>query len=399
MYEKPLEGVLADLIEELRADKKSGEFESDFDRAARARRRGSRYVGPGADTSLVQHVADGGEIRAPQPSWTAHSKRYSGGLSGVMTKALAEGTGSSGGYLVPEEVSAEVMRLVRARSAIMRLGPRTVPVKNRLSVVSLSTGASAAYVAENATIPTSEQTFAETGLLSPKTLAALTPISTRLLRDASESPSVEQVIREDLAEVLALRQDLAFVQGPGGSEPLGFVNHAGLTPARNLGVNGRAIDFDDLKAMVAAVRMQNAPFERPGWLFHPHLLSRLELLKDGDGRYLADAGLLSFAPTGAGGTLLGYRFATSTQIPVNVTTGSSTDTSYIVFGSDWQEAWVGENESLSIEASSEASYTPDGGTTWISSWQNQQVVFRASPTHDFALRRPQFFTVMQGVRP
>ncbi len=67
--------------------------------------------------------------------------------------------------------------------------------------------------------------------------------------------------------------------------------------------------------------------------------------------------------------------------------------------SDGQEAWVGEGDNLSIEASGEASYTPDGGTTWVSAFQNRQTLFRAVVRHDIALRRPQWFLTMTGVRP
>jgi hypothetical protein len=81
------------------------------------------------------------------------------------------------------------------------------------------------------------------------------------------------------------------------------------------------------------------------------------------------------------------------------TTGSSTDTTEVYFASDWNECWIGEEQTLVIEVSAEASYTPDGGTTWVSAWQNRQHVFRAVTTHDIALRRPQFFSVLTGVRP
>ena len=146
-----------------------------------------------------------------------------------MTKALAEGApGSAGGYLVRQEVAADVMELLRARSAVMGLGPTVLQVAKVLGVVSLSSGATAYYVAENAAIVPSEPTFAETALLAPKALTALVPISNRLLRDA-DNPSVEEVIRRDLAEVLALRADLAFLRGTGlGGEPLGIRNKPGV---------------------------------------------------------------------------------------------------------------------------------------------------------------------------
>jgi HK97 family phage major capsid protein len=360
-------------------------------------RLGSRYVGPDADESLVDHVSKGGTIRtAKRPGQRFETK----GLGALMTKALSEGTGAAGGYLVPQQVAAEVMTMLRARSAVARLGPKVVPVARTLAVTSISTGASAYYVAENAAIPVSEQTFAQTPLLTPKELAALVPVSNRLLHDAAISPAVEQVLRQDLAEIMALRQDLAFIQGTGtGGEPLGIIHTGGLTPAPSLGPDGGIPDFDDLKTLVGTLRLQNAPFLQPGWIFNPVILGTLEKLKDSTGRYLADAGLLTFDPTGGGGTLLGYPFATTTQIPTNLTVGENSDTTYVIFGSDWaSEAWIGENEALTIEASPTATYTPDGGTTWVSAWQNRQTVFRAVIVHDFALRRPQLFSVMSGVR-
>jgi HK97 family phage major capsid protein len=205
-------------------------------------------------------------------------------------------------------------------------------------------------------------------------------------------------VRDDLAEVIALRADLAFLRGTGtANEPTGIRNTAGLTAAPNLGTNGATPTFDHLKDLVANIRAQNAPFAKPGWVFNPRLLNTLEKVKDTTGHYLAESDLLTFA-TGGGGTLLGYPFVTTTQIPINLTTGTSSDTSEIYFGSDWNELFIGENDALRIELSAEASYSVDG-TTWNSAFQQNQTLFRAVTCHDVGLRRPQLFSVMTGVRP
>lgn len=369
-------------------------------------RRPSRFADENADPDVLDAIAGGGGVRrgrVVEPE-DAVERRRSGrrqglGVAATMTKALAEGTGAAGGFLVDPEVSDEIVKLIRARSAVRRLGPRTVPVKKELSVTSLSTGASASWVAENAAIPISEQTFAQAVLLRPKELAALVPVSNRLLRDAAENPDVEDVIRSDLAEVLALREDLTFLRGTGtGNEPTGVRNTSGLTPAPSLGANGAAPTFDHLKDMVANLRVANAPFSRPGWAFHPRTLNALEKLKDGQGRYLAEAGLLTFDATGGGGTLLNFPFVTTTQIPVNLTAGTNNDTSEIYFSSDWQEFWIGENLELEIAVSGETTYDQGGGV-FVSAFQARQHVFRAVRAEDCALRRPQLFSVMTGVRP
>lgn len=372
---------------------------------------GSRFAGPGASPDVVKHLASGGSI-GPEgqfrtaPTLDGHGgniavggvKAGGGGLSGIMSKALAEGTGSAGGYLVERQVAAEIAQLVRARSAVMKMTPRIILVGKEMAFTSLSSGAMASYTPENSPIPISEETFAQEVLLRPVELAALVPISNRLLRDAASNPSAEQVIRTDLAEVLALRQDLAFLSGdPVNGEPRGVRNHSGLTAAPSLGANGRAPSFDDLMDVVASLRTANAPFANPGWLFNPRTINTLQKVKDTTGRYLADAGLLTFDRSGGSGTLLGFKFQTSGQIPTNMTRGTSNDASYIVFGSDWDEALVGENEGLTIDASGDATY--NNGTTLVSAFQNRQVLFRAVAIHDFALRRPQFFSVMEGVRP
>jgi HK97 family phage major capsid protein len=363
-------------------------------------RSGRRFVGQGADESYVEHIANGGTSRTIPPTFGATTTSATKGVVSAMleSKALAESTGSAGGHLVGIEVSGEVLRLLRARSAVMRLGPTVVPVKKELDVVALSTGAVASYVQENARVPVTEQTFATSVLLRPKALAALVPVSNRLLRDARENPSVESIVRSDLTEVLALRADLAFLRGTGtGDEPLGIRNVVGTTPAPSLGANGGQPTYDNLMDLVGALRLANAPFRKPGWIFNPRTLNGLAKLKDSTGRYLAEAGLLTYDATGGGGMLLNFPFVSSTQIPANLTTGSSTDTSEVYFSSDWDEAWIGENETLEIAVSTEATYSADG-STWNSAFQQAQTLFRCMWTHDFALRRPQLFSVMTGVR-
>jgi HK97 family phage major capsid protein len=149
--------------------------------------------------------------------------------------------------------------------------------------------------------------------------------------------------------------------------------------------------------VVASLRGQNAPFANPGWVFNGRLLNTLELLKDADGHYLADTGLLTYDERGGTGRLLGFPFRTTSQVPTNLTTGTSTDTTEVYFSSDWNEAFVGQEQALLIDVSNEASYWD--GSQWVSAYQNRQHVFRCVWTIDFGLRRPQLFTVMTGVRP
>jgi HK97 family phage major capsid protein len=359
-------------------------------------RTGSRYVGPDADASLVEHVAAGGSVKlAKQSDYGAKG----GGLARGL-KALSESVGSSGGYLSFPQLASEITPLLRARSAVLRMGARVIPVARELDVAALSSGAVAYWTPENTPIPTSEETFALSVLLKPRALAALVPISKRLIDDAATNPSVEAVVRQDLAEVLALRADLAFLRGTGtGGEPLGLTGVSGLTVAPSLGANGRSVTYDDLMDTVAALRNVNGPFTSPGWIMNARLLSTLEKLKTTTGEYLTDANLLTYDRTGGGGSLLGFPFATTSQIPTNVTSGTSSDTTSVFFSSDWSEYWIGQEAALTVDMSTEASYTTDAGSTWVSAYQSRQTLVRCVTVIDGAPRRPQLFSILSGVRP
>ncbi len=370
--------------------------------ALKATRGGSRFAGPDATPEVVATLAAGGTVGGDGTVKDA-SGRHVGtvaqgsGAAGGMTKALAEATSTAGGVLVPVEVSRDIAQLIYARSAVTKMLPTVTKVGKELDVPQVATGSTALYVAENAAIPASEPTFGLALQLRPRELVALVPISNRLLRDAN--PEVEQAVRTDLADVMAARQDLAFIIGGGGAiEPLGIKNTPNLTAAPNLGANGATPTFDNLKDQVAALRNVNAPFQRPGWIFAPRTLNTIEKIKDSQGRYLAETGLLTYDAQGGGGALLGFKFATTTAVPVNLTKGTNNDTSFVIFGSDWNEAWVGQNLDLVVEASNEATYL-DTSSNLVSAWASRQTVFRAIAAHDFGLRRPTLFSVMDGVRP
>ena len=148
----------------------------------------------------------------------------------------------------------------------------------------------------------------------------------------------------------------------------------------------------------SALRSANIVPRRPGWLLAPRTLGSIEKLTDSTGKPLLDSGLLQINPDGMTGTLLGVPFACSGNVPVTQTVGTSNNASSIVFG-DWSELFYGEWDTLAIESSAEAAYTPDGGTTWTSAFQNQQMVFRAVLWADAQVRRGASFVIQPGITP
>jgi HK97 family phage major capsid protein len=317
-------------------------------------------------------------------------------LKESQAKALAEGTNSAGGYLVHPEWMPDILGLLRANAVVRSTNPRIVPFSKEMNQTSISSGATAYYTAENAHIQKSEPVLAEAPLLTPKNLTGLVPVSNYLLGDA---PEADGMVRSDLVEVMALREDLAFLQGTGGGgEPLGLKNIVGRTTNPIApGTDGFFMSLPQFRALKNITRTFNS--QNPRWVLFapPQWLNHVEGLTDADGRFLADSAILRVNDDQRSGSLDGVPFYLTTQIPVNLTTGANSDTTYLILV-DANELIIGENQSLELAVSTEASYTPDGGTTWISAFQATQTLFRTTLRHDIAHRRPNHVIVQTGVR-
>jgi HK97 family phage major capsid protein len=316
----------------------------------------------------------------------------------MRQKALAEGTPSAGGVLVPREYMDDLLGLLREQAVVRRANPRSQRFQKEMYQTSVSTGATAFYTQENAQIPISEESFAEAPLLTPKNLTALVPASNYLLRDAAEA---EDFVRADLAEVLALREDLAFLRGTGTlGEPRGFRNIVGITlDPLAPGASGIQLSLANIRRIRAVFRSQNAGAVRPTWFFNPEFLTYLETLEEMSGgsptgRTLLDAETITYNDEGmTSGRFDGVPFFSTTQLPNGTTGGNPTTELYLV---NMAETILGENQELEIDLSREASYWD--GAAWVSAFQNNQTLFRAVMRHDIAHRRPSQIIVQTGAR-
>ena len=401
---------------------------------------GSRLVQPGADPAVIEHVAAGGSlvkgtgltIADPRTVTAGDNKgvdylrkshsfgKFFAAMAGMRDgsatdterewmmgqKALAEGTGSAGGFLIPPDWMSEILPLFRGVTCIRRANPRIVPFTAQMNQVQMSTGATAYYTAENAAITPSQETFSQVTILTPHNLTGLIPVSSYLLTDSRRTDvpnqitsDAEQAIRQDLAVVMALKEDKNFLMGLPGSEPgspTGIVNIAGIqqnpiAPA----TNGFQPTLPQLRQIRNYVRRWNVPNPRWAWFFHSQFLSYVEQLTDSLGRFLADTTLLkindttdpsasgSIVGSGAGfsGVLDSIPFFCSNQIPNSLSYGTANNASWLLLV-DMNQLVVGLNQDMVVDVSTEASYTPDGGTTWVSAFQNNQTLFKAVLRHD-----------------
>ncbi|SMB97959.1 phage major capsid protein, HK97 family [Thermanaeromonas toyohensis ToBE] len=298
----------------------------------------------------------------------------------VVAKALSEGTGSSGGYLVPPEFSREIIELLYAQAVVRKAGARVLPMtSNVLNVPKLASGAQANYIGENTNIPATQPSFAQLTLTAKK-LAALVPISNDLIRDSN--PKADAVVRDDLVNAMALREDLAFLRDDGtNNKPKGILYWTDAANKFNAGTDPIA----DLGKAVRLVRASNSRMVRCAWVFSPRTEYYLMTLRDSAGKFVFRDEMIQ-------GKVLGYPYFVTTQIPENL--GVNGNETEIYFG-DFMDAVIGENEELLIDVSTEAAYFD--GTNLVSAFSTDQTVIRAIARHDFALRHEKSFAVIQAV--
>jgi HK97 family phage major capsid protein/HK97 family phage prohead protease len=146
----------------------------------------------------------------------------------VLRRDLTVGAATAGGNLVATELDAgSFIDLLRNASALDQAGATVLTGLTGNLAIPRQSGAGTAYwVAESGSSTESQQTVDQVSL-TPKTVAAFTDYSRRLM--IQSSIDVENMVRSDLARVLALKIDLAGLYGTGSNgEPLGLKLTTGI---------------------------------------------------------------------------------------------------------------------------------------------------------------------------
>ena len=146
----------------------------------------------------------------------------------VLRRDLNVGTATAGGNLVDDVLlSGSFIDLLRNRLAIAQAGVTTLTgLQGNISIPRQSAASTAYWVGESAS-PSESQPAVDQVNMSPKTVGAFVDYSRRLLLQSDIS--VESMVRNDLARVIALEIDRAAIYGTGSSnQPLGLTNTTGI---------------------------------------------------------------------------------------------------------------------------------------------------------------------------
>lgn len=297
--------------------------------------------------------------------------------SDAFQKALAAGVASGGGTLVPEALAADMIELLRAQAVMRKAGVQSIDMPNgNLRFGRQSAAASASWGSENRATNASQQTTDELNFSSKK-LVAITPISNDLLR--VPTVAADQFVRNDLLKVCALAEDYGFIRGTGtAGAPKGiryalasgniFARAQASSPSTTIEIQ------NDLMKAPRKCAENNVVLQNPFWIMNATTEYGLKGIRN-------SLGQLVFMDEMKGGTLMGFPYFVSNQIPNNLGGGDEGEV-YFVEGS---ECLIADQYALSIEVFPNGTYV-DSTSTMVSGISTDQTVVRAISLVDFGLR-------------
>ena len=195
-------------------------------------------------------------------------------------KALGEGAGETGGFLVPEEFRAELLR-IPLEDAIIRPRARTIPmasntiklprVKDTSHASSVYGGVIGYWVEEAGSYTASEPDFAQFQLVAKK-LTGYTQASNELAQDSAIA--LESLLTGMFGDAIRFYEENAFINGDGAGEPIGIKNaDALISVAKETGQAATTLVYENLVKMYS--RMLPSSHSNAVWIAHPDVLPQL----------------------------------------------------------------------------------------------------------------------------
>jgi HK97 family phage major capsid protein len=240
-------------------------------------------------------------------------------LRRLEEKALSVGTNSDGGYLVPEEIEAGVMRALRDASPIRAISGVRQVSGNTYKKPFAITGAATGWVAETGTrAQTNSPTLSELAFPTME-LYAMPAATQTLLEDAAVN--IDEWVAEEVRIAFAEQENAAFVSGDGTNKPKGFLSYTMIAEASwawdkigylTTGVSGDLPASDPADKLIDLVyTLKSAYRANAQWVMNRSTQAEIRKIKDGDGNYIWRPG----DQAGQGATLMTFPIAETEDMP------------------------------------------------------------------------------------
>jgi HK97 family phage major capsid protein len=251
---------------------------------------------------------------------------------------LTAGTPTEGGNTIPTELRS-VIDILREKLMVRAMGATVLTdLVGNIDFPKAITDSDPTEKGENAEADENSPTFGKISL-TPHRLPVVAEVSKQLL--IQTSVSIEAWLRNYLAFRIASRMDKMSIYGSGsGDQPEGILNMTGIGSV-SLGANGAAPTRASLINLMGEVAQDNADVGRLGFLTNTKVRSTLmnTLVDAGSGKFVWNENTPN--------SLLGYNAGVSTNVPSNLTKGSGTNLSAIIYG-NWESLMIGQWGGLDV---------------------------------------------------
>jgi HK97 family phage major capsid protein len=233
------------------------------------------------------------------------------------------------------------IELLRNLMAVRALGARVLSdLQGNVDFPKQTGAATLSWTGENpgAAVSASDQTFGKVSL-SPKTAMAQTMFTRQFM--VQSSIDIENLVRQDLATIVALGIDLAAINGSGASnQPTGIIGTSGVTVVA-LGTNGLAPDYNAIVDCETQLETNNIMVTQGGWLTTPGVKGKLRKTQ----MFASTNG----SPVWDKDNVLGsYPAISSNQVPSTLTKGTSAGVCHAMIVGNWPDLLIGEWGAIEI---------------------------------------------------
>jgi HK97 family phage major capsid protein/HK97 family phage prohead protease len=274
---------------------------------------------------------------------------------------------TNGSNLIPETfLAGEFIDALRPNLVIAGLGARMMQgLKGEIAIPALNAKTQVGFFGENsAASPEGAPTFRQV-TMTPREMRQFVDISRKMMRQTD--PSVEQVLRQDLLQQFAAKIDDVAIEGGGSNEPTGILKTSGIGSVA-LGTNGGQITYASLVNLEREVAIDNALAGSLAYLTNPKVVAKMRTTPR------QASGIEGNFILNDTNTILGYRVASTTLVPSDLTKGSASGVcSAAIFG-NFNELMIGMFGGLDVLVDP---YTGSAaGTVRVAMYQDIDVAVR-----------------------
>jgi len=313
-------------------------------------------------------------------------------ISKKTTTFNQSGDDARGGYLIPDELKAEVLRIAETQYGLCRREflymPFTGPGNER-KVPTLASGFDAEWVDEATAKASGNPTF---GLVTQtlKKLAKIIPFTEEILEDSAIN--LTQLVAQLFAESVAKQEDLQFLNGT-GSPWTGILNNGSVgSVALAVSAGVSAITFEKLIDMQDECPSGVLPGAK--YYMNRQIFSYLRKLRNDAVSASDSAGafLLPLTKTGIE-DILGFPIELSDAMPGKTLTGAGKP--FVIFGNLKVAAIFGDKQQIRAKMLDQATITDGDGTTSINLAEQDMIALRLEERVGYVLALPTAVVVLK----